>query len=434
MACGLLEIIQRNVGNMVVVTADQILKHRKKIEQKTGYKLELPLPEKPESLEGLIENCVGMMPVPQAVVGPLRINGSFANGSFYVPLCTVEGTLAASMARGLMMSAYSGGINTQYIKQEVSRSPIFVLKDLAHIHHFIQWIKDHFTRIKSCVESTSRFAKLLRIDPIPNHLGVILDFVYTTGDASGQNMTTFATAAACKYILDFLPREINFDRYFIESNFSGDKTACARNFTKGRGHHVIAHCAIPNKMLKRAARVTVAEMVGIGRSTMQAGSIYAGIVGGVQLHLSNALTALYLALGQDPAAVAENAIGHYDYTAEQAADGEVLRCVLTLPSLTVGTVGGATSLPHIQKNLGLIDCAGAGKAKNLAEIIAACSLALEMSLSFAIASREFSEAHQKYGRAKSKITQDIEVSKVVAEEQGDRTDQSIPNKVSSNAS
>lgn len=95
--------------------------------------------------------------------------------------------------------------------------------------------------IENCVGMLSLpQATLLRIDPAPTHLGVILDFVYSTGDASGQNMTTFATSSACEYIMEILPKVISLKRYLIESNYSGDKTPCMRNLTKGRGHHVIA--------------------------------------------------------------------------------------------------------------------------------------------------------------------------------------------------
>ncbi|MEL7148193.1 MAG: hydroxymethylglutaryl-CoA reductase, partial [Bacteroidota bacterium] len=66
----------------------------------------------PESLKGIIENQIGSMSIPLGMAGPLSIHGKYANGDFYVPLCTVEGTLVASMTRGMYATHKSSGIRT----------------------------------------------------------------------------------------------------------------------------------------------------------------------------------------------------------------------------------------------------------------------------------------------------------------------------------
>ena len=55
----------------------------------------------PGVLPGNIENFSGVAQVPIGVAGPLRINGEHAQGDFYVPLATTEGTLVASYNRGM---------------------------------------------------------------------------------------------------------------------------------------------------------------------------------------------------------------------------------------------------------------------------------------------------------------------------------------------
>ena len=40
------------------------------------------------------------MQMPMAIAGPAIINGKYAKGEFTIPLCTIEGSLAASMNRG----------------------------------------------------------------------------------------------------------------------------------------------------------------------------------------------------------------------------------------------------------------------------------------------------------------------------------------------
>jgi hydroxymethylglutaryl-CoA reductase (NADPH) len=113
------------------------------------------------------------------------------------------------------------------------------------------------------------------------------------------------------------------------------------------------------------------------------------------LHISNALTAIYLATGQDTACVAENSLGHFNL--QKTDDGLIFR--LTLPSLTIGTVGGGTRLNQQQQNLKLLGCDNAKhSSRKLAEIIASATIGLEISLLSAIASHTWTSAHMKYGR------------------------------------
>ena len=69
---------------------------------------------------------------------------------------------------------------------------------------------------------------------------------------------------------------------------------------------------------------------------------------------------------------------------------------VTLPSLTVGTVGGGTRLPVQRRNLALLGCdEGRYSARKLAEIIAASAAALELSLMAAVVSGTFAQAHRR---------------------------------------
>ena len=48
------------------------------------------------SLPGNIEHFIGVAQVPIGLAGPLLVDGEHAQGEFYVPLATAEGTLVAS--------------------------------------------------------------------------------------------------------------------------------------------------------------------------------------------------------------------------------------------------------------------------------------------------------------------------------------------------
>ncbi|MEB3846355.1 MAG: 3-hydroxy-3-methylglutaryl-CoA reductase, partial [Desulfurococcales archaeon] len=56
-----------------------------------------------------IENPIGAVQVPVGIVGPLRVEGEYARGEFYVPLATTEGALVASISRGVKAVTLSGG-------------------------------------------------------------------------------------------------------------------------------------------------------------------------------------------------------------------------------------------------------------------------------------------------------------------------------------
>ena len=77
-----------------------------------------------------------------------------------------------------------------------------------------------------------------------------------------------------------------------------------------------------------------------------------------------------------------------------------IHCGLRLPALEVGTVGGGTTFPYARTWLELMGCAGAGKVYRFAQIVAASTLALEISASAAMAtagSENFFRAHHERG-------------------------------------
>ena len=60
------------------------------LKETTGFDYNVNLENQPDELKGIIENHIGYMKIPMAVAGPLKIDGKYANGEFYVPICTLE--------------------------------------------------------------------------------------------------------------------------------------------------------------------------------------------------------------------------------------------------------------------------------------------------------------------------------------------------------
>ena len=358
------------------------------LSEKIGFDYDSDLSITPEDLKGIIENHIGFMKIPMAVAGPLKIDGKYAKGEYYVPICTLEGTLAISMTRGMIATHRCDGIRVSHIKQELSRAPVFTFDNLNKSADFMSWIDENFSEIKSIAESTTNYGKLLRIDQYPIQNYVILDFILDTGNAAGQNMVTLAAKKSCDYI-----KEKTGAEFFLESGFNSDKKASARNMIMGRGHSVIAETTISNSVIRSILDVDIANL----KKYQEIGPTTTRLAGteGCHLHISNALTAIYLATGQDTACVAENSIGHYQIEPQE----NDVKFRLTLPSMTIGTVGGGTRLSPQQQNLKLLGCdTGDTAARKLAEIICASALALEISLFSALASHTFTRAHMKYGR------------------------------------
>ena len=78
-----------------------------------------------ESMRGNIENPIGCAQVPLGVAGPLRVNGEFADGVYYVPLATTEGALVRSYERGMVVITRSGGATARVVVDENCIAPTF---------------------------------------------------------------------------------------------------------------------------------------------------------------------------------------------------------------------------------------------------------------------------------------------------------------------
>lgn len=365
------------------------------LEKHTGVQLdhlagEKELPQA-EYYRGNIENFIGMTQIPTGIVGPVFINGTKAQGDFYVPMATSEGTLVASYSRGAKATRLSGGITSVCTTEGMQRAPVWKFETLSEVGLFINWLLGQLETCKKIVSSVSRYAKLqeLRLNMEGNH--VVTVFEYTCGDAAGQNMVTICTQAICEYIIEATP--VKPEHWFIESNYSGDKKATAVSFISVRGKRVTTEAVIDKKIVKEILHCTPELMATYWQSSAVAASQSDSI--GIQGHVANGLAAMFLACGQDVACVAESHVGITRMEVNKRGD---LYVAITLPALVVGTVGGGTGLPTQQECLRLLNCTGEGSSRKFAEICGAVVLAGEVSIAAALASGEFSNSHKFFGR------------------------------------
>lgn len=337
-----------------------------------------------------IENMIGTVKLPVGVIGPLRVNGVNASGDYPVPLATTEAALVASYGRGAAAANRAGGIGTAVLYEGVIRTPAFVLDGLLDAGRLVDWVVREADSLTRAAQATTRHGKLISLEPVIDSNIVFLRCRYTTGDAAGQNMVTFATDALCRHIAAHCPVPIR--RWYVEGNFSGDKKASGLGALTGRGRKVSATVVLPDAVVRDVLRSTVDDMLDYGR-VANLGALLTGQLG-AQAHFANALAALYIATGQDAACVAESAVGVTRM--ERRADG--LFASVTLPNLLVGTVGGGTGLPSQSACLELMGLRGAGHADALAEVAAALCLCGELSIVAAMAAGDFAGAHERLAR------------------------------------
>jgi hydroxymethylglutaryl-CoA reductase (NADPH) len=345
----------------------------------------------PASMRGSIENFIGFAQVPVGLVGPLRVNGIHARGDFYVPLATSEGALVASHDRGAHLVTAAGGAICLTTTEQVQRAPAFVFESMAQSAHFTTWAVSQYETMQEIVARTSRHGRLLDLSTHIEGNQVYLIFAFHTGDAAGQNMVTFCTAAICEDLLARTPVQPRY--WFLESNMSGDKKATALSFLQTRGRNVTAEARIPRALVEDVLHTTPERMADYWRVSF-VGGVRTGSIG-VNGHIANGIAALFLACGQDVACVSEASVG---VTRLEVTDGGDLYAAVSLPNLIVGSVGGGTRLPTAQECLRIMDCLGDGRATKLAEICAALTLAGELSIVGALCSGDFARAHMAFGR------------------------------------
>ncbi|MDB0047693.1 hydroxymethylglutaryl-CoA reductase [Porticoccaceae bacterium] len=344
----------------------------------------------PATTAGNIENFIGVAQVPLGLIGPLLVNGEHAQGDFYVPMATSEGTLIASYNRGARLLRESGGVKVTVVDDAMQRAPVFVFNDAREARDFGVWVEQNFAEIAAQAETTTSSGKLRNIEQYAAARMRYLRFNFTTGDAAGQNMVGKATFIACEWIMKTYP---GIQRYMLSGAMDTDKKHSQINTLHSRGKRVVAEVLIPGALLEKTMGVT-AEVLFKARQINQVGSFMAGS-SSTGAHAANGIAAVFIATGQDAANVAESSSSIIFADVDEAGNYYLS---ITLPSLIVATYGGGTGLPTQQECLNILDCNGAGKVHKLAEIIGATVLAGEVSLMSAVLAGDWVTSHDALGR------------------------------------
>jgi hydroxymethylglutaryl-CoA reductase (NADPH) len=362
------------------------------------------------------EALTGVAVIPVSVIGPLELElGEYeleepfgrlaetgrSQDSVFVPLAHTEGGLSASLYRGARAVSESGGFKTFVLRDRITRASCFVCRSTeeavalsrfldAHVAEMRRWLAER-------VEGDPDLSKYAKLREVETHVvGPMCHtmWTFTTGDACGPNMMTRNSYALnMGYVMEHAP--VKPERAVLEANMGGDKKPSHRYFERGgHGKTVIAEATLSEDAVRRVLRTTVDDLLELSWAGT-AGAVASGMQS-VAFTPASAIAAIFAATGQDLGMVGTSSMAHG--TGRRVEGG--LNCAIRLPGLEVGTVGGGTTLPYARSWLSLIDCAGAGKVYRFAQIVAAATLALEISASAAMAtagSHEFFRAHHERG-------------------------------------
>jgi hydroxymethylglutaryl-CoA reductase (NADPH) len=359
------------------------------------------------------EALTGAVVIPVSVVGPLSLElGEYeleepdgvlretgrAAEEFYVPLAHTEGGLSASLQRGAKAAAMSGGFRTYLVADRITRASCFVCGSTEEAVTLGRWIEDNVQAMRDFLATSDlpelsararlREARTHVVGPMCHVL-----WAWTTGDACGPNMMTRNS-----YVLNmaFVSQQapVRPARAILEANMGGDKKPSFQYFQSGHGKTVLAECTLTEEAVRRVLRTTIPDLLELSWAGTH-GAVASGMQS-VAFTPASAIAGIFAATGQDLGMVGTSSMAH---GTGRAVEGG-FHCAIRFPGLEVGTVGGGTTLPSARRWLELLGCAGSGKVYRFAQVVAAATLALEISASAAMAtagSENFFRAHHERG-------------------------------------
>jgi hydroxymethylglutaryl-CoA reductase (NADPH) len=383
------------------------------LEEKTGKKFEHIRKHyddfySKEKKTTTIEQIIGGAVIPLGFGGPLKINGDYAKGEFYIPMANCEAALIAGFNRGCKTINESGGVRAIVTSDSMTRSVIIETPSIDDAYKLCKEINEKselYNQMKEAAEREGKVSKLIDVQTFQIVNDVQLRYVFQTGDSMGMNSATRYAANAVKVLLEKHP-EMKLKA--LSGNLCADKKSTHINVIFGRGKSVQTEVIIPKEVIENNyqndnRKVQPRDIEKINYSKNYQGSSLAGTLTGFNANAANTIAAIFAATGQDLAQIVESSSA---FDKAEVLENGSLRFGVFLPCLEIGTIGGGTGYATAKECLEILGCYGAGKkpgdnAKKFAEIIGAAVTAQEINLLGTLAcGDELASSHIRLARGK----------------------------------
>lgn len=122
-------------------------------------------------------------------------------------MATTEGCLIASTHRGCKAITESGGATTMVTDNGMTRAPLIRMPSIRRAAELSDWLtqSENLYAVTTAFNSTSRFARLKKIDTALAGRCIYLRFKSVTGDAMGMNMISKAVEKAVALMAESFP-------------------------------------------------------------------------------------------------------------------------------------------------------------------------------------------------------------------------------------
>ena len=301
---------------------------------------------------------IGAVQIPVKFVGEIAIDGQHAKGTYPVYVAALEGKLAAGMYRGIEtfnLFNEAKGIRTAVEKDGMTRDVLVQFDDVQNAAVFTNWVNSPEGQTFMCEKfnSMTEHGKLIEAQAFMDTTAVHIRFAAATGAAMGMNMVTDygreVMDAAISHVTkpEGILQGIHIDVLTPSGNLCTDKKDAHINMLLGRGLTVHATARLPVELVKERFFKNVdctpleaaKRLVRVNREKNERGTRLAGSYS-ANTHAANALAALYIAYGQDPAQVVEGSLA--TIYMELTDDDKYVLVRGRFPALELGTFMGET--------------------------------------------------------------------------------------------
>ncbi|KAK2961288.1 putative 3-hydroxy-3-methylglutaryl-coenzyme A reductase 1 [Blattamonas nauphoetae] len=349
--------------------------------------------------------------IPIGITENILVNGIAS----MIPLSTTEGALIASFSRGNKLLTQSGGVVSCAIDNGYTLSAVISLSNLEELDQFQTHLSQPslFESLSLAVSDSNPSLCLGDVESyiVAQNVSVVFRLRHRT--SSFKHIQSKLITNLLKIIKKSSP--VSFTLLSIQTPFSSSSSPSVSNIVKPSGFTVSSDVVIPAQLLQTVMHVSPQTFLSLNQKKNYLGSSLACTLGGNNAHASNALSALFLACGQDMSLIPTCSAC---FLTTELTDSGDLHVSCTMPSLLVDVSSPLAS--SVQKSLITFllsdeknvfppttdsemqeDEVIKNANKRFAMIAASVVLAGELSLISSLAQGTLMDAHNALNRGKS---------------------------------